>query len=410
VFGGNGNVIEGNFIGIELDGSTVNPNNGKGVTLDKAADNFVGGDGSGARNLIAGNSGGGILIEEATATGNVIKGNFIGTDASGTLRRGNGSIGISLNNSAANNTIGTDLTGTLDLGFNGAGINIFTGKDNQIGGTGPGEANVIAFSGGDGITANNSNSRRNTIRGNSIYESDSGFGELGIDIGANNITANDVGDGDSGSNLSQNFPILSTATTDVALTTIEGDLNSTATTTFEIDFFANLVCHPSGNGEGRHYLGSTNVTTDGSGDTSFSVALPVTAQGGQITATATDPAGNTSEFSPCLAATVLIPPSNFVVINTNDNGAGSLRPTHHAMQRRGPDGAGRAIWRAHHQHQRGRGGRRSAGSRSLRQYLNGRNGDRVPGYHHHHLEQHINYQVHQYRGGRPGRLQGPSRR
>ena len=79
-----------------------------------------------------------------------------------------------------------------------------------------------------------------------------------------------------------------------------GTLNSTPGTTFRIEFFSNGSCDPSGFGEGEVFVGSTSVTTNGSGNASFNVTVPVAVSGGrQMTATATDPGGNTSEFSAC---------------------------------------------------------------------------------------------------------------
>ena len=78
-------------------------------------------------------------------------------------------------------------------------------------------------------------------------------------------------------------------------------------TTFRLEFFSNTACDASGFGEGETFLGSTNVTPDGTGDVSFTVTFPDTAAVGEfITSTATDPGGNTSEFSQCLQ--VVVPP------------------------------------------------------------------------------------------------------
>ncbi len=115
---------------------------------------------------------------------------------------------------------------------------------------------------------------------------------------------NDAGDADTGANNVQNFPVLTSVTSGSGSITMTGDLNSTATTDFRLEFFANAVCDPSGNGEGETLLGSTMVTTDGSGNASFMVTLPATVAVGQfITATATDPNNNTSEFSQCTTVT-----------------------------------------------------------------------------------------------------------
>jgi hypothetical protein len=81
------------------------------------------------------------------------------------------------------------------------------------------------------------------------------------------------------------------------LTSITGTLQSAASQQFSVDFYASGDCDPL---EGGQYLGSTDVTTDGSGEASMSISFPVIAFGRAITATATDAAGNTSEFSTCV--------------------------------------------------------------------------------------------------------------
>ena len=85
-------------------------------------------------------------------------------------------------------------------------------------------------------------------------------------------------------------------------TTINGTLNSTANTTFRLEFFSNSACDPLGYGEGETFLGFSDVTTDGTGNVSFTATFATTvAVGDFITAMATDPGGNTSEFSACQA-------------------------------------------------------------------------------------------------------------
>ena len=87
--------------------------------------------------------------------------------------------------------------------------------------------------------------------------------------------------------------------------TITGFLPSTANTAFTLEFFANTVCDPSGFGEGKVYLGSTTVTTNPTTlIANFTVEFPVSTEGKVITATATDDAGNTSEFSQAHATSV----------------------------------------------------------------------------------------------------------
>jgi uncharacterized repeat protein (TIGR01451 family) len=135
-----------------------------------------------------------------------------------------------------------------------------------------------------------------TIWGNSIHSTS----DLGIDLGFDGVTRNDRGDGDRGANHLQNFPEL-TAAVQSNSTLIQGRFNSLRNTRYRLEFFSNTACHPSGHGGGQFFLGWTEVTTDRQGNAALNITLPVTVPAGQfITATATDPEGNTSEFSQCV--------------------------------------------------------------------------------------------------------------
>src|SRR5205814_7469032 len=91
-------------------------------------------------------------------------------------------------------------------------------------------------------------SNHNAIRYNSIY-SNAG---LGIDFGNDGITANDAGDGDTGLyNDLQNFPVLTSAQFGAGTITIAGTLNSKPSSSFNVQFFQNTSCDPSGAGEGQ---------------------------------------------------------------------------------------------------------------------------------------------------------------
>jgi len=353
------NVVQGNFIGTDFTGTIKRANAIDGVRIDDGSYNLIGGTAAGARNLISGNSTG-VAITSPTpgaARGNVVQGNLIGTDITGAIALGNNS-GISAGgtgtiiggvSASARNIIGgsgqfgidlaTGPGGAVVLGnwigignggnplTNGAqGINV-SSSSNRIGGTLAGEGNVIAYSRNHGVVVTEfSVNVGNAIRGNSIYANHSTFQPaLGIDLGFNGVTANDVGDDDTGANNRQNFPVITSASGTASSTTIAGTLNSIASQAFQLDFFANTTCDPSGNGEGQFYLGSASINTDGSGNGSFNVTLPVGAPGRFITATATDAQGNSSEFSACFEASVGIAPMTFTVVNTNDSGAGSLR-------------------------------------------------------------------------------------
>src|SRR4030095_6600236 len=88
-----GNIVEGNFLGTDFAGNVAQPN-GIGVFINGSPNNTVGGTTLSARNLISGNGGAGIRILGVSSTGNVVRGNFIGTNSSGVADLGNGTNGV----------------------------------------------------------------------------------------------------------------------------------------------------------------------------------------------------------------------------------------------------------------------------------------------------------------------------
>jgi RHS repeat-associated protein/CSLREA domain-containing protein len=337
--GGSGNQIQGNYIGITLDGSEA-LGNYRGVFIDNSPDNTIGGTQAGAGNVISASDQYGVYLNGSGASGNLVQGNYIGTDASGTIALGNTNRGVHIQG-AINNTIGGSApgagnlisgngqygvyiygTGTdgnlvqgnkIGVAANGAalgngdnGIYIQVGAaNNTVGGTVAGAGNEIANNNGAGVLIYAGDG--NAVLGNSLHDNAS----LGIDLYPPlGVTANDPGDADSGTNNLQNFPVLSSAGSDGSSTTVSGTLNSEANGTYRIEFFANAGCDPSGYGEGQTYLGFTSVTTNGSGDASFNVTLPVaSAAGSSLTATATDATNDTSEFSACVTVAQLATPT-----------------------------------------------------------------------------------------------------
>lgn len=385
------NVVQGNFIGVDITGTNALGNGGDGLVISDTPNNLVGGIQPGAGNVISGNKATAISVYGINARGTLIQGNLIGTDATGMRAIGNTYGGISVscpgnqiggltpsarnvisgcglsaigfghpeasNNIVLGNFVGTDITGTNALGNGEDGILLWAGSDNQIGGsapgaanvivasrrrgmtvylgaqrtiiqgnsfgtdlsgtrmlgntgpglyisdahnsivggTAPGEANKLAYNGGAGIQVGPGTN--NALRANAIWSN----GGLGIDLGGDGVTPNDLGDPDLGANQLQNYPVLSSATLAGSLT-IQGTLNSLANKVFQLDFFASDAAAPSGYGQGQTYLGSRAVTTDTSGNATFSHATGVAVPLGKwVTATATDPVGNTSEFSRALA-------------------------------------------------------------------------------------------------------------
>ena len=180
---GNGaTVVQGNFIGTDLTGTIGLGNGGDGVLITTDG-NTIGGTTAGARNIISDNGSDGVSIIN-NATGNLVQGNFIGTDVTGTAPLGNANVGV-LIEAATNNTIGgatagarnvisgnafdgvflatmatgnlvqgnfigTDVTGTAAIG-NRYGVYIGSScgggnivSNNTIGGTSAGAGNVIS--------------------------------------------------------------------------------------------------------------------------------------------------------------------------------------------------------------------------------------------------------------------------
>jgi titin len=158
----------------------------------------------------------------------------------------------------------------------------------------------------------------NTMAGNSIFSNTSltPGGARGINLGYDEVTGNDAGDGDGGPNNQQNFPtILSTAAGKIA-----GTLNSSASSSFTLEFFWSPTADASGYGEGKTPLGTVAVNTDALGNAAFSFTPGPIAAAGVITATATDSAGNTSEFSaavPIAATTGAVAPATLTATATS---------------------------------------------------------------------------------------------
>ncbi|HEU4594438.1 MAG TPA: FG-GAP-like repeat-containing protein [Pyrinomonadaceae bacterium] len=331
------NVVLGNLIGVSVAGTAALGNTNVGVLIGDAPSNTVGGATAAARNVISANAGG-VAIEFAGATGNVVRGNYIGTDSTGTVDLGNTSagvrvsgpagnsiiggsaagegnllsgntdVGVRLDNSTGNtvqgNFIGTDAAGTSALA-NQRGVLVNNSSNNTVGGALGGSGNRIAFNTNDGVLVLGGTG--NALLKNVTFSNGTTAQHLGIDLGADDgVTANDAGDADTGANNLQNFPLLAAANPSNGGTTltVTGTLNSTASTNFSVEFFSNAACDAAGNGEGRTFLGTVNVTTDATGNAAINTILGTPAAIGEaVTATATGPTNNTSEFSPCVTVT-----------------------------------------------------------------------------------------------------------
>jgi hypothetical protein len=330
--GASRNRVEGNYIGTDASGTAPLPNLSDGIRIDaEGTDNVVGGADPAARNVISGNEDDGVEIDGADAEGNVLQGNYIGVDVTGTAALGNLSAGVYVDGASGSaiggagdgegnlisangldgiaitdgatgtrvhgNWIGTDATGTLDLGNGQDGVDIGDDADgNVVGGTGDGEGNVIAFNAEEGVEVGGTG---NAVLGNSLF----GNGAVGIDLRNSAATAgptpNDPGDGDDGPNRLQNFPEIDSATGDGAdglvVTYTVDTAPANAAYPLRVEFF---LADADGD-EGRTVLG-VDAVAEPDAQTERQVLLvpdvPV-ADGDRIVATATDADGNTSEFS-----------------------------------------------------------------------------------------------------------------
>jgi titin len=325
------NSVQANFIGTTLDGASALGNGRAGMGLSDAPANQVGGTSAGAGNVVSGNGDAGIYLIGSGVTGNQIQGNILGADITGSSPLGNFYEGVYVerastntiggtasgagNQISANNTrgiwltnapwnfvqgnrIGTKADGVSNLGNKYHAVECEIGANNTTIGGPANAANRIAFSqqvyAGVRIRDGSSN---NLISANSIFSN----GGLGIDLGDYQTTTNDNCDADIGANMLQNFPVLTQVVSGNG-TGVRGTLNSKPNSVFALQFFANPACDPSGYGEGQIFLGQTMVMTGASCATNFVAALPGSIPAGYVvTATATDSANNTSEFSACVS-------------------------------------------------------------------------------------------------------------
>ena len=344
--------VQGCYIGTDATGTAANRNT-NGIIITSPG-NTIGGSSAVQRNLISGNLGG-ITLAGANATGNSIRGNYIGTDVLGTsslqnstgvlltngasqnilgsanpgdrnIISGIGQTGVAImlgsnENSVLGNFIGPDVNGN-DMGLSHNGVAILSASNNRVGTTEANEGNVIAF-GVTGVYINDlatETTSGNSVRGNSIFEND--YLGLKLTNDAAIPTPNDPQDMDTGANGRQNFPDLVGAVSSADATVVTGSLSSLPDATFILDFYSSPSCGVSGFGEGKTYLQTMELMTDGHGMAAFEVQLDERQDAGQfITATATNAdTQDTSEFSLCVKIT-----DPFVVTNTNDAGPGSLR-------------------------------------------------------------------------------------
>jgi hypothetical protein len=355
------NRIVGNFLGTDPTGSESRPNDNGIVIYLGAADNLVGGPEPSDGNLISGCRVDGIYINQSDS--NVVAGNTIGLDRTGTKALGNGKFGILIANANHNriggslagernvisgngqagivigfdkntrynsiigNYIGTDISGKIPYANNGGGIEVSNGaNNNRIGGTLPGESNLISGNTGYGIYIFTSMTDSNLVEGNQIGTDFSGLAALPNSSGGICIyggpKANRIGPYNVIRFNSMDGILIQYDTTQYNRITRNSISNNTRSGIIFFNGANGGIAAPSlfwdgseaagsavpngtveifsdSSGQGRIYEGS--VTADGEGRFSWS-GIP---SGPNLTATVTDPAGNTSEFSQPAAVTAV---------------------------------------------------------------------------------------------------------
>lgn len=324
-----GTVISGNYIGTNATGTAASPNTVDGVLISGSAANLVGGTSAAARNIISGNTWLGIEVTGAASAGNRIQGNYVGLNAAGTLAVPNMNDGIDLGGNSsytlvggmtagAGNTISGNNAATMDglwinlstgntvqgnrIGLNAAGtaavpnaragVFIQDANNNSIGGTAPGAGNTIAYNGSSGVIVQGIASG-NAIVANATFSNDS----LGIDLGNDGVTLDNGSKSASLPNADMDTPHFTGTGLQGATLALAGYVGgATGSSTFANCQVAIYKSDndASGRGEGLRYLGS--VTADGNGGFGGVLTATGVVAGDVITATATDGAGNTSEF------------------------------------------------------------------------------------------------------------------
>lgn len=263
-----GSVIANNLIGFQTDG--VSPlSNGIGIYLFNSPSNLI------SYNYVGNSDNAGIQISGPSALQNIVQTNNIGVNRLGGAA-GNATAGVALSFAAQANTIGAPASATWG-------------------------GNFIMHNGGPGVWVTPSGGASNRVLSGNFYSN----GGLPIDLDGSGPTANPSGPGSSGPNLRQAHPILTQALRSAAGTTstLVGSLSaSRGNTSYRFDVYHAAECGANGRGVGGYPLAKFNATTNASGQVNINagIAFPFVMNLGAISATATDPDGNTSEISNCV--------------------------------------------------------------------------------------------------------------
>lgn len=302
--GSQGNKVIGNFIGVNQAGTAALQATGDGILIGNAFNNIIGGPTPQERNVISGNGEIDIEVGLAKSSGNLIQGNFIGTNSAGNaIVTGPGKTGIMLQGNAAGNLIdGNVISGHTQSGIFVTGAPRTEIRNNRIGMAATTDAkmgnleqgirvksigtnihhNRIAYSGRDGINIDLT-AAATRISENAIFDNV----RFGINSSAKHLTG---------------FPTIKSAVATTLALTVKGTFIGLAGQAYTIEVFQNPVCDLVFNkavGEGKVFVGSAQVTTDATGTANFVIQSAAAPKSGVVTSTVTDNLNNTSEFSYC---------------------------------------------------------------------------------------------------------------
>ena len=338
---GNGNILQRNFIGLDLNGQNKG-NINMGIYCTIGQGNVFGGPSPAHGNRVGYNGLDGFFIEAGVALydcdNSFIRNNYIGTDHAG-RNLGNGGAGIYLRGESDENRIGGNQGRGNVIGFNETGIYVEDSSNNTIQGNYIGvnrdgepvgnadsgiafltdyddvvfnvigytvddtlpldleKGNSIAYNGGPGITFLDQTAIANPIRGNALYDN----GGLGIDLGGDGQSLNDLNDVDTGTNRLQNYPEILRAFYRAGNNIIAIEFTVSAHELYAaypltIDAY---IADDANSGEGKTYIGSVSYENPDSVGTFEIPADNVSwSLDDVIVLTATDADHNTSEFSP----------------------------------------------------------------------------------------------------------------
>jgi Right handed beta helix region len=315
------NLVEGNFIGTNLNGNVALPNGQDGVYVGLGAVNNTIGSPSAkssqnfaAYNVISGNATNGIKVTDSGTSGTTIAGNFIGTDSTGKFAVPNQNDGVFVASGTSGTSIGSGSSSYANL-------NVISGNTNnglELDAT----VSFVAFTyigadvtgqkplgnGGNGVLINGASGNSFQL---DVIQDNTGYGILTINGASNNYIHYDSiynnalgGISEQGNPSLQPAPVLNSATSINGTTTISGSIvaSPSLNTQLSLDFYASPASTAPASIQGKTYLGSATVTTDANGNATFTAVLTATVPAGQIiTATSLVGISSTSQFSNAVA-------------------------------------------------------------------------------------------------------------